>query len=341
MKKEIRAAIHYEFLRETEPKEIYEKMKIAYKQNAPVISTVYKWHKRFVEGRESLEDDQRSGRPLNDLDNTRILEILNQQPFASSRYIADVLVIPKSTVCFKLVHQLHYRKLKFKWVPHEISPENKIKRVTMSQDILNILNRKSVDLNNVLTGDEVWIYWQNFHQTKWMAQGEKMQTIPKQTIGSKKSMFSIFFSMRGFIVVKVLPQDHKFDSDFMTNIIIPEIVTQMHEFRPKMGPKDIYLHMDNAPCHNAKVTTTKIESFEMRRIPHPPYSPDISPCDFWLFGKLKNFLKGQCFSTENELFDAVVNFLKSITKDEIKRVYDEWIKRLNMVIQSKGEYILK
>lgn len=117
MKKEIRAAIHYEFLRETEPKEIYEKMKIAYKQNAPVISTVYKWHKRFVEGRESLEDDQRSGRPLNDLDNTRILEILNQQPFASSRYIADVLVIPKSTVCFKLVHQLHYRKLKFKWVP--------------------------------------------------------------------------------------------------------------------------------------------------------------------------------------------------------------------------------
>jgi len=146
--------------------------------------------------------------------------------------------------------------------------------------------------------------------------------------------------LRGFIVVKVLPQDHKFDSDFMTNIIIPEIVTQMHEFRPKMGPKDVYLHMDNAPCHNAKVTTTKIESFEMRRIPHPPYSPDISPCDFWLFGKLKNFFKGRCFSTENELFDAVVNFLKSITKDEIKRVYDEWIKRLNMVIQSKGEYIL-
>ncbi len=66
----------------------------------------------------------------------------------------------------------------------------------MSQDILNILNRKSVDLNNVLTGDEVWIYWQNFHQTKWMAQGEKMQTIPKQTFGSKKSMFSIFFFHR-------------------------------------------------------------------------------------------------------------------------------------------------
>jgi hypothetical protein len=29
---------------------------------------------------------------------------------------------------------------------------------------------------------------------------------------------------------------------------------------------------------------------------HPPYSPDIAPCDFWLFPKLKNALKGQKFA---------------------------------------------
>jgi hypothetical protein len=26
---------------------------------------------------------------------------------------------------------------------------------------------------------------------------------------------------------------------------------------------------------------------------HPPYSPELAPCDFWLFPKLKNAMKGQ------------------------------------------------
>jgi len=35
----------------------------------------------------------------------------------------------------------------------------------------------------------------------------------------------------------------------------------------------------------------------MAVIPHPPYSPDLAPCDFFLFPKMKSKLKGCWFDT--------------------------------------------
>lgn len=97
--------------------------------------------------------------------------------------------------------------------------------------------------------------------------------------------------------------------------------------------------MSKAPCYNSKATMAEIAKYGMIRIPGTPYKPDISPCDFWLFGHLKEYLKGHTFSNEKELFDEVHNFLSSIEKDEIKKVYNEWIQRLHTVIENKGEYI--
>lgn len=74
----------------------------------------------------------------------------------------------------------------------------------------------------------------------------------------------------------------------------------------------------------------------MKRLDHPAYSPDIAMCDFWLFGKMKDHLKGKCFSTQKELFDEVRQLLKSIETSEIQAMYEEWIGRLHIVIESGG-----
>lgn len=85
-------------------------MKTAYKDNTPGESTIFKWLKSFNEGRENLDDDSRPGRPINNDENAAILRILEEQPFASFKYIFDMVSIPKSTICHKLVGQLNYRK---------------------------------------------------------------------------------------------------------------------------------------------------------------------------------------------------------------------------------------
>lgn len=45
--------------------------------------------------------------------------------------------------------------------------------------------------------------------------------------------------------------------------------------------------MSKAPCYNSKATMAEIAKYGMIRIPGTPYNPDISPCDFWLFGYFK------------------------------------------------------
>jgi transposase len=53
-----------------------------------------------------------------------------------------------------------------------------------------------------------------------------------------------------------------------------------------------FLHHDNVPAHTSLKTTESVTNNNMVIVPHPPYSPDLAPCDFTLFPKLKMKLKG-------------------------------------------------
>ncbi|GFX80028.1 putative transposase [Trichonephila clavipes] len=72
--------------------------------------------------------------------------------------------------------------------------------------------------------------------------------------------------------------------------------------------------------------------------PQPPYSPDLSPCDFFLFPKLKNHLKGHHFGTLESIQTAVTNQLKAIPISKFHQCYEEWKKRLQRCVASEGSY---
>ena len=48
-----------------------------------------------------------------------------------------------------------------------------------------------------------------------------------------------------------------------------------------------HFHQDNAPVHNSILITDYLTKMGIKRVPHRPYSPDLAPCDFWLFPKLR------------------------------------------------------
>jgi len=72
---------------------------------------------------------------------------------------------------------------------------------------------------------------------------------------------------------------------------------------------------------------------------HPPYSPDISPCDFYLFGYLKNKIIGKTFGTKDELVSWIEEQISEIPKAQLKKVFEEWLERLQAVINMNGDYI--
>ena len=70
----------------------------------------------------------------------------------------------------------------------------------------------------------------------------------------------------------------------------------------------------------------------------PPYSPDIAPCDFWLFPKLKKPLKGHRFDDKTRVENNATSVLKALPKSEFQDCFEKWKHRWNRVIQSSGDY---
>ena len=56
-------------------------------------------------------------------------------------------------------------------------------------------------------------------------------------------------------------------------------------------------------------------------VPHLPYSPDLAPCDFWLFPKLKENLRGCCYETIEEMKVAVTKVIDTLTQEDFNRAF--------------------
>jgi histone-lysine N-methyltransferase SETMAR len=61
---------------------------------------------------------------------------------------------------------------------------------------------------------------------------------------------------------------------------------------PGQPARGVLLHLDNARPHTARVTQERIQELQWELLEHPPYSPDLAPSDFHLFGPLKYTLVG-------------------------------------------------
>jgi hypothetical protein len=82
-----------------------------------------------------------------------------------------------------------------------------------------------------------------------------------------------------------------------------------------------------------------LEANGMEKAPHPPYSPDLAPSDFFLFGCVKRMLCGCAFGSSGELLPAVGGILAGIDESILINVSHEWRKRLQKYIDIEGEYI--
>jgi len=76
-------------------------------------------------------------------------------------------------------------------------------------------------------------------------------------------------------------------------------------------------------------------------LPHPPYSPDLTPSDFHLFGPLKEFLVSQQFSTEDEVKQAVLGLFCHTDKSFYAEALQALVKRWDKCIKVAGQYVEK
>ncbi|GFO18336.1 histone-lysine N-methyltransferase SETMAR [Plakobranchus ocellatus] len=180
-KLEVRAVVRFLFSKGTKPSEIHKQIAETYGEGAMSRSRVYQWCTWFGEGRTSLGDEPKSGRPktsTNEENTTRVDELIRCDRRMKIREIALKLEIPKSTV-HEIVHDtLGYRKVSARWVPKMLMKDHKLQRVEISQRLLQQCQQDNGDedtthisvgpggdfqvnnnlFDNLITGDETWVH---------------------------------------------------------------------------------------------------------------------------------------------------------------------------------------
>ena len=69
-------------------------------------------------------------------------------------------------------------------------------------------------------------------------------------------------------------------------------------------------------------------------VAHPPYSPEVGPCDFWLFPKLR----GCRYETIEEMKGAVTKVIDTLTQEDFRGVSQKLLERYNKCIAGGGDY---
>ena len=72
--------------------------------------------------------------------------------------------------------------------------------------------------------------------------------------------------------------------------------------------------------------------------PHPPYSPDIAPCDFCLYPKLKKKLNGCRYQTIKDMKEAVTKVTDTLTQEDVHGAFQKLLERYNKCIATGREY---
>jgi hypothetical protein len=80
--------------------------------------------------------------------------------------------------------------------------------------------------------------------------------------------------------------------------------------------------MDKATPYNRARVALIMDRQHVLRAPHPPYSPEISPCDFWLFGAVKHTVKDIESNFTEQIVSMVAKFWDDITFEDMQHVFE-------------------
>jgi transposase len=99
------------------------------------------------------------------------------------------------------------------------------------------------------------------------------------------------------------------------------------------------LHQHNAPAHNAlSVRQFLAKKKQVPVLHHAPYSPDLAPCDCFLFPKLKHSLKGTHFQSIEDILRKTTDLLKGFTQNDFQKCFHTRKERMQRCTEAQWNY---
>ena len=299
---------------------------------------VRKWFARFKEGKFDVKDEPRSGRPPV-VESDEIVSLIRSNPHLTIRQIEAVTGVSYGTIWNRL-HHAGYSSKRDIWLPHDLTDKQLETRVDACHSLLR-KNSNEPFLKRLITGDEKWILYKNVTQKKsWVSKGTAASAVPKPEIHQKKVMLSCWWDCKGVVYFELLPVGQTINTEVYCRQL-DNLKAAVQTKRPQLANRwGVFFQHDNARPHTSLVTRQKLAAFEWDVVPHPPYSPDLSPSDYHLFRSLQHSLDGQNFQSLEDIKNHLLQFFenkdRTFWEKGIFSLPDRWSK----VVAQSGQYLI-
>lgn len=309
---------------------------------------ISKWCELFENGRTNMEDDYRQGRPSTSVTDDNV-ERVHQLVLANRRITVDEIVaelrISHGSVHYIISEKLQCRKICARWVPRLLTEEHKGKRFLSALKFLDRYEKEGNDfLDKIVTGDECWVHhfspetkrssheWKHPHSPP----PKKCRKVP--SVG--KVMLTIFFDNKGVVHTEFMPKGSTINSVSYCETL-KRLRKAIKDRRPGKLTKGIVLLHDNATPHSARITKELLETFKWEEWEHPPYSPDLAPCDFHVFGPMKEALAKRRYFTNEEVQIVTQEWLSDVGRDFFNKGIEKLVSRYDKCLNKLGDFIEK
>lgn len=341
-----RAIIFHNFRRGLSQEQCLAELVSMYELEAPSKTTIYRWYSEFRRGRSFLTTVPSSGRPKTAVTQENIdavRQLIQEDRHVTYEQIRASLSIGMTAIQIILHDELGVRKLVSRWVPHRLTEEQKSARVNWCRSALQRFDRGSSNaVYNIVSGDESWIYSyepERKHQSAvWVYEGEAKPTKVVRSRSVSKKMVASFVSKTGHVATIPLQERRTVTANWYTTVCLPEVIRELRKSNPN---RRIILHHDNASSHTARQTIAFLNQKNVELMDHPPYSPDLSPNDYFTFPRTKDLLRGHRFQGPEEAVEAYKSAVSTMSTSDWNYCFNNWFERMQRCIDCHGEYFEK
>ena len=173
-------------------------------------------------------------------------------------------------------------------------------------------------LSRLVTVDETWVHYyeqENKAQSRqWVEPGSPRPKKFKTQPSAGKVMATVFWDAKGVIMLDFLPKRSTITGVYYAKLLDQLRTAICEKCRGKLS-KGVLLQQDNARVHTCKVAMDAVERKGYELIPHPAYSPDLAPSDFFLFPNLNKDIHGLHFRSDEEVMMAVEEWVNGKDPD--------------------------
>ena len=177
------------------------------------------------------------------------------------------------------------------WVPYLLTDKQKQCRVRLASQVIEKYDKcDPCGLEEIVTGDETWIYHfqpdSKAENKVWVSSEGDRPVIAGRCKTSSRMLPAIFFDSKGPVLHIPVPKGRSITGKFYRESVLTQLVDFYQKRRLRTGVRSIKLLHDNAPAHISTMVQEYLKESGLDVLDHPPYSPDLFPCDFWLFPRL-------------------------------------------------------